>query len=658
MGEHSVQYSATPAERREFAARLLNDLKAIEAMQSRGMFETGIRRIGAEQEFCVVDSNFRPSIRGPEILAAINEPHFTTEVARYTLEANLDPQPLQGAAFTRMQAQLDELLELAARVAETRFGDRIVLAGILPSIGMSELDERFMTPAQRYQLLGQRIRELRGGDIELAIQGVDDVMMRHDNIMFEACNTSFQVHLQIDPDQFVDEYNWAQAISGPVLAVATNSPLLFGRELWAETRIALFQQSVDTRTRDLGLRQRQARVYFGNRWIRQSLIEIFQEDIARYPLFLALPTEDSLAQLDRGEVPRLRSLALHNGTIWKWNRACFGSNGQQAHLRLENRYLPAGPTTQDELANAAFWIGLMCGMPDEYRQIWRRMEFLEAKDNFLKAAQHGLDVELSWLGETKNARRMILDDLLPLAQSGLERRGVAHEDIARYLGIIEHRVVRRMTGSRWLRQMYRAADPNFETLQKQTALTAELWRNQNSGLPVADWRVKPLRALPQSSILNERVDLLMTTDLITVSPDDLLALVQQIMRWRQIRHVPVENAQGEITGLVTAADLARFCIDRNCVDVTEIRHSEGRHYTAADLMIPHPICVTPETSAAEARQIMMDQQIGCLPVVRQQKLIGLITKQDMLRLEEKARVDAATGEGIVLSAERPAPAGG
>jgi CBS domain-containing protein len=642
MGEQSIQYSATPKERQEFAGRLLNDLRAIELMQSQGLFETGVRKIGAEQEFCVVDGNFRPSIRGLEILEALNEPHFTTEVARYTLEANLDPLPLRGRAFSQMQTQLDELLEMAEREA-MKFGDRIVLAGILPSVGISEFDSRYMTPSQRYQLLEQRIRELKGGgDIELAIQGVDDLMMRHQNIMFEACNTSFQVHLQIDPEDFVDQYNWSQAISGPVLALATNAPLLFGRELWAETRIALFQQSVDTRSRDLGLRQRQARVYFGNRWIRNSLVEIFQEDIARYPLFVALPTEDSLAELARGEVPKLRSLALHNGTIWKWNRACFGSNGKIAHLRLENRYLPAGPTTQDEMANAAFWVGLMCGMPDEYRQIWRRMNFLEAKDNFLKAAQHGLDVELGWLGQTKNARRMILDDLLPIAQTGLERYGVDRGDISRYLGNIEHRAVKRMTGSRWLKYTFRAADPNLELLQKQTALTAALWRNQKSGLPVADWRIEPLVGLPQVTMLNERVDLLMTTDLITVSADDLLALVQQIMRWRQIRHVPVENEKGEICGIVTANDLADFCIKLNCIDVTEARHPEGRHYIVADMMIRDPICVSPESTILEARKIMIDASIGCLPVTRDRKLIGLLTKQDMLRLEEKSRQDSGS----------------
>lgn len=636
MGEKTAQFKTDAAARRSFSQRLLNDLRAIGIMVREGMFETGTRKIGAEQEFCVVDANFRPSIRGPEILAAIDEPHFTTEVARYTLELNLDPQSLQGRPFGRMEHQLNRLLAHAARTA-ARFGDRIVLSGILPSIGMSELHERFMSPAPRYSLLQQRIKELRGGgDIELSIQGIDDLMMRHDNILFEACNTSFQVHLQIDPEDFVDRYNWAQAISGPVLAVGTNSPLLFGRELWAETRIALFKQSVDTRTRDMGLRQRQARVYFGNRWLRHSLAEIFQDDIMRYPLFLSTEVEDSLAVLESGGVPRLQALALHNGTIWKWNRPCFGRSGAKAHLRLENRYLPAGPSTADEMANAALWVGLMLGMPDSCREIWRKMDFLEAKDNFLKAAEHGLDVEMTWFSRTCSARRLLLETLLPMAEEGLRTHGVERRDYRRYLDIMERRVVRRMNGSRWTTWMWRNSDPGLEQLQKQAALVEAMWRNQQSGLPVSEWPLEPITAATGRSVLDERVDLLMTTDLMTVSEDDLLEMAARVMEWRNVRHVPVENDQGEVIGIVTANDLDRFCRQHGVQHVSQIERAPGEELRVAEVVIRDPVFIFPDTTAGRAREIMIERGIGCLPVVAGKKLVGLITKQDILRLEAKA----------------------
>lgn len=639
MGEHmehegKSQPAGQPLEeaasRREFALALLQDLQAIEIMQSRGLFEKGIRRIGAEQEMCLVDRDFRPSNHGPEILEALADGHFTSEIARYTLEINLDPFRLEDHCFTEMEGQLRRLLRMVEKTAAEK-GDRVVLAGILPTLGMRELEPHNMTPTPRYELLEQRISELRGGgDIELGIQGVDDLMMRHGNILFEACNTSFQVHLQVDPDDFVTAYNWAQAISAFVLAPAVNSPLLFGRQLWAETRIALFQQSVDTRSRDSGLRQRQARVYFGNRWIRNSLTEIFQEDIARYPLLFGIQAEDSLEQLEMGHVPKLRSLALHNGTIWKWNRPCFGSNGRVAHLRIENRYLPAGPTVTDEIANAAFWIGLMCGRPDDFREIWTRMEFDEAKENFLKVAQHGLDVELGWCGESRNARGLILDYFLPMAQQGLERVGVATAEIAKYLQVIEHRVVRRRTGARWFLETFRKSHGNLEMFQRQTAMTEQYWKLQQGNLVVGDWPIPDLKTSGRR-LTDERVDLLMTTDLITLGPDDALALADEIMKWRQIQHLPIENQQGEVIGVLCRNDIQKHRLESDCGDATF-----SSQVTCADAMVAEPRCIGPESSLQEAKETMVQYQIGCLPVIRSGKLVGLVTKKDILRLEAKS----------------------
>lgn len=632
MGEHIAAGDSSATYRRSLAARLLDDLQALRFMQEHGHFESGVRRIGAEQEFCLVDSTFRPSILGTEVLAEIADSHFTTELALYTLEANLDPLPLSGNAISKLHQQLDQLLRRATEAAE-RFNNHIVLTGILPSIGLSEMDSRWMTPSPRYAQLERRIRELRNNEgVELYIQGIDDLMMRHDSILFEACNTSFQTHLQIDPDQFVDQYNWAQAIAGPVLSVAVNSPLLFGRELWSETRIALFQQSVDTRSRDHGLRQRQARVYFGNRWIHKGISELFEEDIARYPLILDTIAEDSLQQLARGEVARLKALALHNGTIWKWNRPCFGSDGKIAHLRIENRYLPSGPTTTDEIANAAFWIGLMCGMPDEYREIWNVMDFREAKENFLKAAQHGLDVELSWLGKSINARQLILDMLLPMAQRGLEEQQLDSADISKYLGIIEHRAVKRMTGAQWLKLSMRTSDPSTDLLDRQIALTKQYWINQNSGNVVADWKILNLKSQPTISLMDQGVGLVMSTDLITVCEDDLLDLVIRIMQWRKIRHVPVENACGELQGLVTFSDVRSLLPSWPSSPGQDITPTDPTRQVA-DVMVRDPITVSPEETVKAAAELMRTNDITCLPVVRNKKLLGLVTDQDLVRFQ-------------------------
>ena len=253
-----------------------------------------------------------------------------------------------------MEHQLTTLIDRARHVAN-QHKQNLVLTGILPTVRRSEVAPDYMTPNPRYTALGNVIREIRGNDFELHIQGVDELMMRHESILFEACNTSFQVHLQIHPDDFVDQFNWAQAIAGPMLASAVNSPLLLGKELWCETRIALFQQSIDMRSASHALRERQPRVAFGTGWVKNSVVDIYKEDIARYTLLLTSEiAEDSVEALNDGKVPELSALRLHNGTIYKWNRACYGISKGVPHLRIENRYLPSGPTHKTKWPTPCF----------------------------------------------------------------------------------------------------------------------------------------------------------------------------------------------------------------------------------------------------------------------------------------------------------------
>ncbi|MDX1641264.1 MAG: CBS domain-containing protein, partial [Balneolaceae bacterium] len=353
MGEQKLSIAKEPESRKLFLKHLLHDVEAIDQMLQNHQIESGISRIGAEQEFCLVDKYFKPSMNALDILERMGDPHFTPELAKYNLEINLDPVELKGDCFSKMQSQLSDLLALAEETANT-LDETIILTGILPSIDYRAVQMEYMTPKQRYEALADIISELRGGDFELNITGVDELILTHNNILFEACNTSFQCHYQVEPDEFTDMYNWAQMLSGPVLSIACNSPLLIGKQLWSETRIPLFQQSIDTRGKGYHLRQREQRVTFGNRWIK-SVTDVYKNDIARHTLlFLTDIENDSLDTLANGEIPKLKALQLHNGTIYKWNRPCYGVLNGVPHLRIENRYLPSGPTVQDEIANFAF----------------------------------------------------------------------------------------------------------------------------------------------------------------------------------------------------------------------------------------------------------------------------------------------------------------
>ncbi len=626
MGEQNIAIAQDPESRKSYLKHLLHDVEAIERMLENNQFESGINRIGAEQEFCLVDKYFKPSLNALEVLQKIDDPHFTPELARYNLEINLDPLTLKGDCFSRMRKQLSNLLKKAEDAADG-FKEKIILTGILPSIDYRAVQIEYMTPKKRYEVLANIISDLRGEDFELNITGVDELILTHNNILFEACNTSFQCHLQIEPDDFTDMYNWAQMLSGPVLSVAANSPLLLGKQLWAETRIPLFQQSIDTRGKGYHLREREQRVTFGNRWIR-SVGDVYKNDIARHTLFFMTDiNKDSLETLGKGKIPNLDALQLHNGTIYKWNRPCYGVTKGVPHLRIENRYLPSGPTLDDEIANLAFWVGLMSNLPDKYRNIWERIRFEEVKENFYKAAMWGIQSGMVWDGELMSARTLILDILLPMAREGLEKKKIDQKDIDKYLSIIEARASGYATGARWIVNSYRELKQKLGREEAVVALTAIMNNRRLEGKPVHEWKLAKYEESQKLEIQYDVVGNIMSTDLITVNENDLAALVLKIMEWRDIRHLPVEDSRGNLKGIITKKRLVRYLNNPD----------HYAHAIAADVMSKNPVTIGPNTDIKYAMLMMLDKGISCLPVVEGNELIGIITDNDTQIVWEKMK---------------------
>lgn len=617
MGTQEISIAKDPQSKKRFLKHLIHDVEAIEQILDRGLFESGVTRIGAEQEFCLVDKHFKPSLNALDVLQKIKDEHFTPELARYNLEINLDPRPLSGSSLSDMHSQLDALLNKASAAAES-IEEHIILAGILPSIDYRAVQRKYMTPRKRYEELARIILELRGHDFELNITGVDELLITHQNILFEACNTSFQCHYQVQPESFADSYNWAQMLAGPVLSVAANSPILLGRQLWAETRIALFQQSIDTRGKGHHLREREQRVTFGNRWIK-SLGDVFKNDIARHTLLFLMEIEDdSLVLLEQGEVPKLEALQLHNGTVYKWNRPCYGVSEGLPHLRIENRYLPSGPTTADEIANLAFWSGLMANMPESYASNWESLDFDNAKENFYKAAMWGIQSGMVWEGKLMSASRLILDVLLPMSREGLKKMKIKEEDISKYLDIIQKRADKKTTGARWMVGSFRRLKETLDKEEASVVLTAIMDRRRKTGKPVNEWELASLEEIESVHIQYDVVSNVMSTDLITVTDDYIVELVVKIMEWRNIRHLPVEGKDGELKGIITKKRLDRYLTDEN----------KSHQLTAADVMDTDPTTIKPDEDIKYAMLLMLDEGISCLPVIENGKLIGIITDKD------------------------------
>ena len=631
MGEHTVEQNIDEKKSQAFMKALLEDLRALAFMLEAGRVESGVTRIGAEQEMFLVDRYLRPAPVSLEVLEQTNDPRLTTEIARFNLEANLTPLELKGKCFTRMQQELEHLIKLARHAAATQSAD-VLLSGILPTLLKSDLTLDNLTPVTRYHELDRGVIRLRGGPLSIHIKGLDELHLTHDNIMMESCNTSFQVHFQSNAKEFANHYNVAQAITAPVLAVAVNSPLLFGQRLWQETRVALFQHSTDERSRPQLARNQPTRVSFGDRWLLDSVVELFHDQITRFrPIMINEPNENPFHVLARGETPSLSALRLHNGTVWRWNRACYGITDGVAHLRIENRALPSGPTVVDEIANAAFFTGLMSALPQVYGEISQRMAFDDAKLNFFKAARHGLDAQFQWVdGESHSAPSLILDHLLPLARQGLLEAQVATEDVDKYLDIIEERARSRQTGATWTMKSLSAMDQSTSKSTRQRRLTSAMLDNEKTGEPVHRWPILEELEAAEWQDGYRTIGQFMSTDLFTLKPDDLIDLAASVMDWRHIRHVPVEDEDGHLVGLVTHRGLLRI------LNISNRTERYDGPTTVREVMIESPVTVSPSTSSLEAIQIMRSNRVGCLPVVEDNELVGIVTSYDFL--EASARL--------------------
>ena len=590
MGTLNVTQLTKKKETANYVNQLIKDVEALEKMISADLIEKAPIRIGAEQEFCLVNENFLPAQNALTILERINDPHFTTEIAKFNLEINLDPLELSGNCFSQLQADTERLLKKAKTVAE-KLKSKIILTGILPTLSLDDIHLENMTPMQRYYVLNEAITASRKQHFNIHIKGVDELNILHDSVLLEACNTSFQVHLQINPDEFVAQYNWAQAISGPVLSACCNSPLLFGKELWNETRIALFTQSVDTRTNTFTLNESPSRVSFGNKWETGSITDI-------------------------GEIPKLKALNLHNGTVYKWNRVCYGVGGGKPHLRIENRYISSGPTVVDEIANSAFWIGVMVGKPEDYKNIHEKMNFKDVKANFFSAARYGLATQFSWMGKMIPAQQLILNELIPMAKNGLSKMGVNQSDINHYMKIISDRVQTK-NGSQWTTQSYRNLLEIKKPVEAAQVLTAQMYLRQESGIPVAQWEAVDPKAHSTFHI-KKQVKHLMSTDIYSVDEKDSIELVLHIMKWKNIHHMPVVTYDRTLMGLLTWEDVENHLEDKG-----------NALKSVKSLLKEKLITITSNQTENQARQLMRKHKINCLPVLKGEKLIGLVTSNDL-----------------------------
>lgn len=623
MGEQKVSLVEDSQQMNHFIRALLNDVRALEYMLENDWFNNDVMHIGAEQEMALVDlKNYKPATIAMEAMETMKEHTWLeTELAKFNLEICLTPQKFTGDCLSKMHDEISSRLDIISGNLK-RFDADILLTGILPTLRKRHLELDHLTPKKRYYALMEGMnRQLIGSAFELRLEGIDELMLKHDSPLLEAVNTSFQVHLQVSSNEFVKMYNISQALTAPVMAIAANSPIVFGKRLWHESRIAMFQQAIDTRTTHNHMRERSPRVNFGNKWLDHSILEIYKEDISRFRVLISSDVaEESLDMIEQGVTPNLRALQVHNSTVYRWNRPCYGiSPNGKPHLRIENRVIPSGPTVLDEMANAALWLGAMKGMDKRLEDIRKNMSFADARDNFIKAAKYGIDSKFTWFNDKKiSACDLILEELVPAAIEGLQSMNVDQADIDKYMGVIKERAMNHMNGARWQLRSFTKLKEETTQAEALTRLAQSIHVNQKSQIPGHLWELPSMDGKanfrPQDLIVTE----FMQTDFQTVQKGDILEFVAELMNWQDVKFTPVEDSKANLVGLV-ASDILSKHLEQNT--------DNDNFVTVEEIMIKDPICIEPEATIQEAMRLMKENNVDCLPVVQNDELVGMITEK-------------------------------
>ena len=500
MGTDVSARTFTGDDRVRFRTQVGRGTDAIARMLAEGLFTDQGRApeplLGMEVELNLVDADMNPAKANATVLDAIADPDFQTELGQFNIEINVAPLPFVKQDTISLEQALRTSLNRAEERASAT-GNHLAMIGMLPTLRTEHFAHHWISANPRYDLLNQQIFAARGEDMEIDITGVplsesgnrERLHITSDSILPEAACTSLQLHLRVAPEDFATHWNAAQAISGVQVALASNAPFLAGKALWHESRIPVFEQATDTRPLELKNQGVRPRVWFGERWIN-TIFDLFEENTRYFPALLPVSTDvDPLAELDAGRIPVLDELRLHNGTVYRWNRPVYDVVDGKAHLRVENRVLPAGPTVVDTMANAAFYYGLVRGLVDADRPLWSQMSFDAADENLHTGARDGIDAQLYWpeLGWVR-PDELVLRRLLPIADDGLRTYGVGSKARTRYLSVIEGRCLRRQTGSVWQRNAVAAREKAGETRTEALhGMLRDYLTLMHEGEPVHSW---------------------------------------------------------------------------------------------------------------------------------------------------------------------------
>ncbi|MBE9567358.1 MAG: glutamate--cysteine ligase [Proteobacteria bacterium] len=475
MGEEIQYRHFNKTDYQQFVSQLKRETELLRDWFENSKFSVAPLMAGYELEAWLIDDAARPVAINDRFLDKADNALLSPELAKFNIELNVDPEKLSDKVLSSFENKLDTLWSHCATTARQLDSD-IVGVGILPTLQDSDLTLQNLSLLDRYRALNEQVlRQRKGVEIELNINGEDHLQVRHKDVMLEAAATSLQIHIQVPQESAARYFNASLLLSAPMVAVSANSPCLFGKHLWQETRIPVFEQAVPTGGFGGAAAGPVHRVSFGSDYIRDSLFECFQENLDHYPVLLPVHYDAAPEQV--------KHLRLHNGTIWRWNRPLIGFDEDQTpHLRIEHRVCASAPSVIDNIANIAFYYGLVHYYANIEKPPEFDLPFTDAKNNFYRAAQLGLNYKTRWFSKNIDSlQKTILDRLLLHAETGLYQLGVDQDDCQRYLSVIQQRVMKNLTGSQWQLDFLNAHQGD------RTLMTLNYLNNQESGSPVHEW---------------------------------------------------------------------------------------------------------------------------------------------------------------------------
>ncbi len=477
MGQEISRDIYSSDEELEFKEKLKSETSLLNSEIKANEINSESLMCGYEIEGWLVNKDSRPEPASDTLIQRVKDENIVPEISKFNFEINGAPQNFHHQTLSNIQSDIELKWDRCQRVANMSGWD-ITTIGSLPSVTEQDLTIINMAPHKRYFTLNKKVLEMRGGKpISLRIQGEELYQNKFPDVMTESAATSMQIHIGTTLEDAKSKYN-ASIIASSILAgTCANSPFLFKKQLWDESRVPIFEQSVDLDSFRNSFGENIKRVSLGNGYIDKCVSELFIENELKYDVLIP--------ELFETDPHDYKHLSFHNGTIWRWVRPIISrcENGR-THLRLEQRVPSAGPSNIDMVANMAFTIGLTEYLA-KVDDIEHLIPFYTSKFNFYNACRSGLDTNIIWFnGQHIPLKELVINHLIEPVTKELIAKGMDKGEVNYYIvEVFAKRIKMNINGSNWQKSFVNKYGKNFN------ALIGNYIHNQKSGMPIWRWKI-------------------------------------------------------------------------------------------------------------------------------------------------------------------------